>query len=144
MRKKPISHILTLLLLLLAHSGSAFAAPAVPAEVRIDFTENETEWTNAACQFMTEGGCAYFRAYEAEPAWLALKAMHAVSVTILFQEVIADFGSDLALWRLELSVTSSSGESETHEVYATILAQNGQALLDRVIVFDQTLTAKTE
>ena len=136
--------VFTLLLMLLTHVSSAFAISFLPEDLSIPFSKNKTEWINTACQHATAGGCEYFRAHEAGPAWLALNAMNAASINVHFKEEAAGFGSDLTLWHLELNVITSSGESQTHDVYATILTQNGQALLDRIIVFDQTLIATLE
>jgi hypothetical protein len=142
MHRNKITHIFILLLALLAlHSGSAFAASISPADVYIPFSQNKTEWNNTICQHATAGGCAYFRAYEAEPAWFALNALNASGVRIRFKDIAADFGSELKLWHLELTVFTSSGDSQTHEIYATVLTHDGAALLDRVIVLDQTLLA---
>jgi len=144
MHKKKLIVVFTLLLTLLTHTGSAFAISFLPEDVSIPFSENKTEWIDTVCQHATAGGCEYFRAHEADPAWLALKTINAADVSIRFKEVVADFGSDLTLWHLELTIHTASGESETHDVYATILTQHGQAVLDRIIVFDQTLIATQE
>lgn len=141
---KKLIQIFTLLILLLASASNVFAAAALPADVSIPFSENKAEWIETVCQHATAGGCEYFRAHEAEPAWLALNALNATTVSVHFKEVIADFGSELTLWQIELNITTATGESQTHDIYATILAQNGQARLDRIIVFDQTLIAPLE
>lgn len=140
MQRKKITHILMLLLALLAlHTRSAQAFSPAPMDLEIPISGNQAEWLETVCQFMTEGGCAYFTANEADPAWFALKEINAAGTGVRFKQEVAHLTENLELWQVEVTVFPAAGESQRHEVYATFHSQNGSLLLDRIIMFDQTL-----
>jgi hypothetical protein len=132
--------IITLLIL----SALFFAHGSVLAlsSTHIPVGEDQAAWRAAVCESMTAGGCAYFSAHEAEPAWLALKAMDATGAETTSTHKVADISDDIELRQIELLVFTSSGERQAHTVYATVETET--QLLDRVVVFDQTLLAKEQ
>jgi len=143
MQRKKITHIMVLVLTLLAmHTRSAQAFSTSPMDLNIPLSGNKTEWLDTICQSMTEGGCAYFTANEADAAWFALKEINAAGAEVRFKQKVMHLTANLELWQIELTVIPAAGERQLHEVYATFHAQNGRLLLDRIIMFDQTLLAK--
>lgn len=140
-RKTPIHIFLLVLALLAAHIENVLAFSPQPADLYIDISEQKTEWIAETCAFMTTDGCAYFSAHEAQAAWLALQAVQARGASMHFKQKAAELTEKLALWQIDLKIYTSDGQTQTHEIYATVFVQNGTWRVDRIVTFDQTLIA---
>jgi len=140
MLRKKISPLIIFLFTLLALPTShTLAASVPPRDLHVPISGNKIEWLNSVCQFMTEGGCAYFLTNEADSAWFALKDVKAASAEVHFKQKITPLIKNLELWKVDLTLSPIVGKTQLHEVYATFRYQDGSLLLDRIIMFDQTL-----
>lgn len=133
--KRKLILTLTLLALLLPHTGSALARSA--ADAHIPFVADQSQWLDAVCETMTAGGCAYFSAHQAEVVWLALKNADSDGADLHFQRKISDLHGGFSLWQIDLRVSLPGGETSSHTLYATVSTQ--EMRLDRVVVFDNVL-----
>ncbi len=95
--------------------------------------ENWESWSSLVCSGMTQGGCNYFMAHEARAAWQIQKDMDITGASLEFQDSVASFENGMELWRLKLNVFTSE-ETQSYDVYATVLQVDGTWLLDRIVI----------
>ena len=111
------------------------AKTASSSGVYIPFLGNTSDWGSQVCKAMTVGGCDYFTSNELTAAWGYLESVDATGVDMNLVEPVVDLGNGQDLWMVELAITHTSGDVETHQAYAVM----SDGLLDRVVSLDGVL-----
>jgi len=129
-------HVVFALLFVAIFLLAAAPVHAASGDIHISFQEERTDWVETVCTLMTEGGCRYFREYEAATAWTLMNQTGTLGVSVHFVERVIALDGGLELWRLEVMPMP---DAETVEVYAIV--EPLSRLIDRVVMVNGRLVA---
>ena len=129
-------HILVIsIMLVAAFFPQVFVEAKTSGAYYVPFSANTSDWGSQVCKAMTVGGCDYFTSNELTAAWGYLESVDATGVDMNLVEPVVDLGNGQDLWMVELAITHTSGDVETHQAYAVM----SDGLLDRVVSLDGVL-----
>lgn len=130
--------LLTLCTALAARPVQAQASlPSLPAEASVGLAlaaayspaGDQDFWLNAVCAWMTEGGCGYFRAHQAQMLWQAGQGAMGDWVEFIGRAAALPDGSQV--WRYRIHIYAN--EEAVQDVFVHVVREGEAWRLNRIL-----------